>query len=279
MIRHMNTASHPRRARLTATLVLGVCACLLNPFSAIAEEGIVTDRPDVAESSAVVGRGHFQIETSFVSERDKADGLKTTRQSTPTLLRLGVSESVELRVESDGFARARTQNSSTGATQRERGFSDASLGVKWHTQEGNEAQGTPSMAWLLHADLDSGSAGFRGQGLRPSLRFVAEWELPNEVSVGVMPGVMLDRNAQGGRFASGILAVTVGKAWTPEWRGYVELAGLQLASRRNGGSIVSFDAGVAWLVSPSMQLDASFSRGLNATAPDFQWGIGLSVRY
>jgi Putative MetA-pathway of phenol degradation len=257
----------------------GACAGLAGPLAAHAGDAIVTDRPDFVESSDVVGRGRLQIETGFVSERHEADGLKTRTLTTPTLLRMGVSETVELRVETDGFARSTTQDIASGTTQRERGFSDVSLGAKWHMQEGDEAQGTPGIAWLLHVDVDSGSSAFRGQGLRPSLRAVAEWDLPQGFSVGVMPGLVADKNADGRRFVAGILAVTVGKSWTPEWHSFIELAGQQLASHRNGGSVVTLDAGLAYLVTESVQLDLAFARGLTSSSPDFQWGAGVSIRF
>lgn len=254
-------------------LLLGV------PLMASAGDSIVTDRPDFVESSDVVGSGHFQVETGFASERTAADGVKSRSRTTPTLLRLGANESIELRVETDGFVRSTTQDAASGVTQRERGFSDASLGVKWRMRKGDEALGTPGIAWLAHLDVDSGSSAFRGQGVRPSLRAVAEWELPNGFSLGVMPGLMVDRGADDRRFVAGIFAVTVGKSWTPVWRTFVELAGQQLATKEHGGSVVTFDAGVTRLVTDSAQLDFSVARGLTAQSPDFQWGVGLSIRF
>jgi hypothetical protein len=260
-----------------ALVAMGV-ACTW-PSTANASDAIVTDRPDFVESSDVVGRGRVQIETGFSSERNEADGLKTRLRTTPTLLRLGVNESLELRVETDGWARSNTQDTATGLTQHERGFSDVALGVKWHMQDGDEARGTPGIAWLLHVDVDSGSSAFRGQGLRPSLRAVAEWDLPQDFSIGVMPGLLLDRADDGHRFAAGILAVTLGKSWTPNWHSFIELAGQRLASAHSGGSVVTFDAGVSHLLTDSVQVDVAVARGLTRWSPDLQWGVGLSVRF
>jgi hypothetical protein len=260
-------------------IIFSTGLCLANPLAAQAEEPISTDRPDFVESSDVVGAGRVQIETGFSRERNDADGIRSRTRSTPTLVRLGVSENLELRVETDGYMRSKTRDQATGLTQNDRGFADASLGVKWHMRDGDEASGTPGMALLAHLDVDSGSRPFRGQGVRPSLRFVAEWELPNDFSVGVMPGIYADRREDGKRFAGGIFAVTVGKALTSSLRGFVEIAGQQLTSRRNGGSVVTFDTGVTYLVNNSMQLDFSISRGLNSTSPDFQWGVGFSYRF
>jgi hypothetical protein len=95
----------------------------------------------------------------------------------------------------------------------------------------------------------------------------------------VMPGVAFDKNDDGKRFAAGIFAVTLGKEWSPSWKTFVELSGQQLASKKNGGNVVTFDAGVTHLVTDSLQLDLSIARGLTAESPDFQWGVGLSVRF
>jgi len=269
----------PRRAAAaTRCRLLGALAGLACASSALAGEAIVTDRPDFVESSDVVGRGGFQIETGLSWERSNADGLKTRTRTTPTLLRVGVGDTLELRVETDGVTRSRTQDAS-GATQSERGYADASIGVKWRMQEGNESQGTPGIAWLAHVDVDSGSRAFRGRGLRPSLRAVAEWELPQDFSVGVMPGFLVDRNDDGARFVAGILAVTLGKSWTPTLRSFVEVAGQQLTSRKNGGSVVTFDTGVAYLVTEAIQVDVSVALGLTSFAPDAQYGVGLSIRF
>jgi len=242
-----------------------------------AADAISTDRPDVVESSDVVGRGRVQIETGLQSERDVDGGITTRTRTTPTLLRIGIQDALELRIETDGRTLARSE--APGASSGRVGWADVAFGVKWHVQDGDEAQGLPGMAWLLHLDADTGSSAFRGQGIRPSLRFVGEWDLPHEMSVGVMPGLVMDRNADGKRFVAGILAVTLGKVWTPAWRTFVELAGQQIASKSNGGSVVTFDAGATYLVNDSLQLDVSLSRGLTRESPDFAWGVGVSLRF
>jgi len=251
------------------------CAC----SAACADDAISTDRPDFVESSAVVGAGRYQIETGLGFERNKDAGLKLRSTSTPTLLRLGINETMEFRVETDGYVRARAQDLASGSVLRERGMSDVSLGLKWHTQDGDEARGKPATAWLFHVDLDSGSPAFRGQGLRPSVRFVAEWELADDWSVGVMPGLVLDKNADGKRFSSGILAVTVGKGWTDKLHSFVELAAQQITSSKNGGSVLTFDVGAAYAITNDVQVDVALSRGLNKYTPDLAWTVGLSVRF
>ena len=261
--------THSPNMLKTLAFCAGLCCA-----PAVLADAIATDRPDFVESSDVVGTGRFQVETSFSFERNTADGIKTRTVTTPTLLRFGLSDKLELRLETDGFVRAKADGQPT-----QRGISDTALGIKWHLQDGDEASGKPAIGWLLNLDMDSGSAAFRGQGVRPSLLAVFEWELPHGFSLGVMPGVISDKNADGKRFAAGILAAVLGKELTPEWHGFIELAGQQLTSVKNGGSVVSFDTGVSYLVNDSAQVDFSVARGLTSYTPDFTWGVGLSVRF
>jgi outer membrane receptor protein involved in Fe transport len=240
---------------------------------------MVTDRPDFAESSEVVGPRRVQVETSVEFERDQGAGMHLRSRSTPTLLRIGLDERFELRVETDGALREDVHDLATGLRIRQTGMADTSLGMKWHTQDSDEDAGVPSTAWLFHVDLPTGSDAFRGRGWRPSARYVAEWELPQGFSVGMMPGVVWDKNEAGDRFASGLFALALGKDLAPGWSAIFELAAQQIASRRNGGNVYSFDAGVAWGLTDDLQLDASFTRGLNREAPDFQWALGLSARF
>lgn len=254
-----------------------VAGALAAQCAVAAEEPIATDRPDVVESSDVVGRGRFQIETSLAFERDKSGATRSRVRSTPTLLRIGVGDTWELRLETDGRLRSTVDDAAGRA--RTSGQADGSIGLKWHMQDGDDATSRAGIGWLFHVDVDSGSAPFRGQGLRPSVRMVAEWELPHDFGVGVMPGLFVDRNADGRRFVGGILAAVVSRSLTERLRAFAEVSATQLASTRNGGHVVAFDAGLAYLLTRDMQLDVAVARGLTRSTPDFAWTVGWSARF
>jgi len=238
--------------------------------AAAGDEGIVTDRPDFVESSKVVGPGRFQVETSLLAERSRAGGATVRTLSTPTLLRYGVGDAFELRVESDGRV---IEHARAGTTA---GYADTSLGVKWHVLD--EAPGLPSVGILLHADVASGSAAFRGQGVRPSLRMAAEWALPGELALGLMPGIGQERDAAGARYGYGIFGAVLGKGITPAVRAFVEVAMPQIARSRHGGTQATFDTGAGWLLSDKCQLDAMLAFGLNRRTPDVALTIGFSYK-
>lgn len=253
---------------------IGVWGLLaLSLVSVRGEEGIVTDRPDVVESADTVGFGRFQIETSVAQETEKDEfGMKSKTFSTPTLLRFGISEHLELRWEQDGWVKFTDE-----AGARETGFSDSSWGMKWHGADGDG--GKPSVGVLAHVDVDSGHASFRGAGWRPSLRVVGEWELPRGFSAGVMPGVAYDTDSNRDRYLRWMGSAVLGKVWSDQFRTFGELTADQFAPERRGGNVLTAEAGAAWGLGARTQLDAALSWGLNDNAPDYSWTVGLSQKF
>ncbi|QNH12832.1 transporter [Xanthomonas sp. SI] len=252
-------------------IVLASCLTLFGIASLAhaEEEPIATDRPDFVESSLTVGDHRLQVETSVAWERD--DGVDG--YATPTLFRYGLGPTWELRLETDGWQ----HNDVPGGDGDISGFADVSLGVKHHLASSDD--GGASLAWLLHVDLPSGARRLRGNGARPSFRLVAEWELSDSLSAGVMPGVIWDENEDGHRYAAGIFGVVLGKSWTERSRSFVELALPQIAKSDDGGTVALLDVGSAWLLSNDVQLDVAYSYGLNERSPDHALGAGLSFRF
>ena len=239
------------------------------------EDQIATDRPDFVESSNVVGKGKFQIETSFAMETDKrVPGTKVTTYATPTLLRYGTSEDWEVRLETDGYLSAKSETA--GVSTSENGMADISLGAKWHSQDQKGIR--PSVGWLVHMDFASGDAPFRGDGVQPSLRAVFEWELDYDMSAGIMPGVASLTNGTD-RYVAGIFAVVVGKSLTDELRTFVEVSGQEIAAKKYGGSIVTYDVGFAYLLTKTVQLDIATSIAANDDTPNNSWTLGLSAKF
>jgi hypothetical protein len=241
------------------------------------KDQIVTDRPDFVESSNVLGAGRFQLETSLALERNKANGVRERTYSTPTLLRFGLSDTLEARIETDGRMRLVTDDLATGKRQSENGYADVSLGVKWHMAD--ELGMRPSLGVLAHVDLDSGTGSFRAPGKGGSLRLAAEWELPNDFGLGVMPGIAWQRNDNGERYASGIFGIVLGKDLNERSRIFIEYAAPQIARSRDGGTLSTFDFGGSYLLTDSVQVDTAVSRGLNRNTADWSWTVGLSVKF
>jgi hypothetical protein len=258
------------------TLLLLACVAAAHAGESGGDDAMDTDRPDFSESSYVVGADHWQIEAGVTADRYRAGGLDARTVVTPFLVRIGLGRTTELRIETDGIARVH-ETDATGQDRHESGFSDTAVGLKWHALDNEGWQ--PSLAWLLHVETPSGTRAFRGTGLRPSLRAVNEWELSDDWSFGMMPGVFVGTNDDGRRYTSGLIAATLGRTLAPRWHTFLEFAGQQFASTRNGGNVETLDTGIIWLAAPDLQFDLDAAHGLTAAAPRVELGLGISARF
>lgn len=261
------------RAHLAALLVASVASFA----GAVQAQTIQTDRDHFAQSSEVVGKGRFQIETSLAVARDGSRLERSYMAATPTLLRFGVSNDVELRVGTDGFLRYADRESVVQSRSVTKGFGDVSLDMKWRAA--NQVGLAPSLALLAGATLDTGSTEFRGNGVRPSVAVAAEWKLHNGMAVGFMPGVTFDKTADGRSFTSTQLGLTFNKAWTSQFSTSVEYAAPRLAEKEFGGDVAYYGFGGAYLLSKTSQLDFAFQHGTTSNTPDTAVVVGFSTRF
>ena len=152
---------------------------------------------------------------------------------------------------------------------------DLSLGARWRVVHGDANSHVPAAAWM--PDLQAADA--HNAALRPTMSLSGEWALPNDFSLGVMPGMAVDYSVQGRRQSTGTFAVTLGKSWSPQWRTFVDMARDRMASLQVAGVSTSVDAGITFVATPSTQIDFAVTRGLSDTAPPFQAGVGVSSSF
>ena len=243
-----------------------------------AGEPIDTDGPDFVESSEVVGKGRFQFEADVVSERGRRDPVHRTTLSTPTLFKLGVTDTVELRLETAGWMRV-TTSPVGGASTVETGIGDTAFGAKWHTQDRDAAAGTPAVSWILQFEAPTGSDGFKGHGIRPSLRSVITWDLPHDFALGLMPGLKYDAAPDGHRFVSGIFGAVLNKRWTETLRTFVESSSPQIAKSQDGGVLRSWDVGAAYLITNDRHIGFRAGFAANRNTPNRQLLFELAGRF
>jgi hypothetical protein len=260
----MRLALSLRRALLAASLAVAACADAAGLPA--------PDRIDFLESPAVIGLGQWQFDPAFPTLR-AIDGNTATRTTPPEALRLGTR--MEFRAAATGPADTLAMESATDRVRRLHGFSDVSLGARWRVH-GGDAGWMPGVAWLADVEATMGSPATRGRDFRPSLRATAEWALPRQMTIAVMPGLYRDRGDDGRHYAAGVLAVTLGKAWTPRLQSFVELAGQRQSREQADGSLLDIDTGLAFVATRTLQLDLVVSHSLAGNVSQATRG-GLSV--
>lgn len=266
--------------RFSPTLSCAVAAILLAPLASAAA-GAPANRVDFLESPAVIGLGQWQFDPAFPALRRGAALDTPQRVSQFQALRPSgaASASMELHASAIETSEPPAVESPLDRMRRQHGFSDVSFGARWRVR-GGDAGWLPGVAWLADVEATMGSPAFRGRDFRPSLRATAEWELPRHLTLGVMPGVYRDRGDGGHHYAAAVLAITLGKAWTPRLQSFIELAGQRMSRRQADGSLLDVDTGVAFIASRSLQVDMVVSRSLAGNASQaLRGGLSVSSRF
>ncbi len=249
----------------TSTLALALCL-----VASGARADIVTDRPDVAESSETVGAGRFQLEAG--TALDAADDGETLNMSTPLKLRLGITDSFELHLETPGLLVVR-ETGAAGEGDTQVGFGAVDLGFKLHLAAGGGL--LPSTGVLLALTLPSGGSDDASMALSPTLAM--DWEITDALGAGANVGLTF--NLHEGATHAVRYALAVGRTLAPlsdRLRLYAEVSGE--SPMGDGEHEVWLGGGVSFLVTPDLQLDAAASAGMTEATPLLTAGVGISYK-
>ena len=261
---------------VTITLLLLIVGTVVDSGWAEAEEALITDRPDITESSQAVGRGILQVETSVQLRRFEAQSVETDIFSTPTLFRFGVGRSLELRLGTDAYSVA-DETGPLGASTESSGFGPIFLGAKYHMMEPTDGSSVPSFGVLVFVELPSGSSTFRTRLVSGGLLLAADGDLSERFSWGANAGVTALERDTGDPRGAASLSAALGVSLSDRFGGFAEfaVAGLGLPDDER---VSIADAGVTFLVSPNAQFDLAAGAGLTDPSPDFFVTLGFSFR-
>ena len=219
----------------------------------------------------VMGKGNTQLEFKLVVSRDRVAAFHES--ATPFVARIGVSDTVEVRVVTDGYLKSKVDGVTT------KGMADTNLGLRLRLQETDEKTGKVGMAVQLEQGLPTGATAFRAVGGSTALKFTATWALPEDVSIGVQPGLLRVRNGDGNWYVAPSMSLTVAKSWSPKLRTVAEVIAPQITSQKNGGNEAYFALGATYSLTDMFELEATYARSLNKNAPQNNFAAGVNVKF
>lgn len=245
---------------------LATLLALASPLAARADGNPGYDRPGLGFTPAVLQAGDFTWEQGLPdASRDRSEGVNSTQYGADTLLRLGLGGPFELQLGSSPYNYRR--QTGTGGHYRSHGRGDSMLGMKFALP----ASGAFSWGLLGSVEFTDGARDFRNPRRQCLLGadFNWQWSARNTAAL------YLENVRSGGR-DSRLLAANDGYALTPALNGFVEIA---LQDDADGGHGGRAGAGLAWMVTPRVQLDASARHRLGGRAPEWEAGLGVSVYF
>lgn len=242
------------------------------PFSVFSQawsQDLETDRPDQTESSAVVPKGMFQIETGVGVEVETTNiALNSSLQTftlPTTLFRIALGNRLEFRVVNSLLAVKETKGLAEEANHN-LGVDALQLGFKRLILKGNGA--VPQIALMSHVVLPTGTDFSPHYG--SITKILVSHDLIKGCGIGYNLGFdYVSKNEQVFTYS-----VALNAPLTPKIGVYVEGFGNYSSA---GIFVANADAGFTYLLTENMQLDYSFGVGIN-NRMNYQ-ALGLSVRF
>ncbi len=230
---------------------------------------LVTDRPDATEAPTVVPVGSLQVETG-ASLQTYDDGVtETTLYNFNTaLLRYGIWDNFELRL---GWNYEQLQNKTANRTiTTDLGLSPLLLGMKVAIVE--EKGWRPEIGLIGHVFLPfTAKTAFRPETTATDFRFAFNHTLSEKSGLAYNIGAQFFEDVPGVAY---IYTIAYGYSFSDRFGVYAELYG---DLPENFSANHFWDAGVTYLVSPLIQLDATVGQSITE-GQDLLLSAGVSFR-
>jgi outer membrane putative beta-barrel porin/alpha-amylase len=222
---------------------------------------IVTDRPDVTESSIVVPTRSLQFENGITWINGHGVG---SVDFTDTWVRFGLTTRTELRLVIPNYV-----ENVTGYTAS--GFSDLAVKAK---RQLRPLWGHFDLSVIVGLSLPTGANRISSHGFDPFINFPWSKDLAKGWSVGGMESFFWNTMA-GRRNLIWEPTLMAEKELPGSWSVFVEYAG---DFAQQGGSKQIAHFGTAYRITSRQQVDCHFGFGISPAAPEHFIAIGYSIR-
>jgi hypothetical protein len=232
------------------------------------------DRPGSADPPEIVPKGTIQLESGIAFSRESggSEPRKGTLTLPDLLIRIGVHERFELRLQADGLL----YEFRDGAGDRALG-SDLAVEAKVALFEQRTL--VPETGILVRLSMPVGSDAATSGGFDPSLAGLFQWTLDERTAVVVNTSFAAPTQGHDDdRLFEFGPSVSLDRQITPRLGAFVEY----FAAIKSSGAADehSLGAGLTWFIlAKRIQLDLSGGAGLSEAAPEWFVSAGLSLRF
>lgn len=249
-----------QQAGLSRAGLFGLAGSFTQPIS--------TDRPSFSVGPGTIPPGRVQFETGYTFSFEDAHPNVKTHTFPETLIRVGLTDLVELRVEWPNLTYIDNGMNADG-------FRDLGLGVKVQVfqQEGFR----PRLSFAGRLSIPTGDEDFSSDRVDPELRTIVTYSLNERLDVFGNVNVG-GPTSQGTRFVQVSSSLGMSARIRDRFTGFVEYFGLY-PREAAGGSGHFRQTGLIYLLTYHLQLDARVGGGLTRGTDDFFTGAGISWRF
>ncbi|SFK20060.1 transporter [Methylocapsa palsarum] len=256
---------------------------LFNPTPDALMRAFEPERPAKASNPFTVDAGHFQIETDLFNytHTNSLDAGNQFYETADPTLKLGVTNWMDVEVNFNAYQNSLTHSNLTGALLANgHGFGDTIFKVKVNAF-GNDG-GAVALGFIPYIKVPSAAPGLGNGVVEGGLIAPLQINLPQDFSLVLQTEFDALKDANDSRrhanfvnlaslthplsFISKDLSVTVE---------FYSAVGTDSATP----AVYTFDAGLAYLITPNLQLDVGANFGLTKASPDVNVYTGVSARF
>ena len=231
-------------------------------------ETIRSARPGQSIGASTMGKNIFQIQSGvdYFGYKINNTGIKGNGYLTNTVLRYGLTEMFEVGAFFEYKAESRTENDIANAHN---GLSNMVIGLRHQISIGEGL--VPSIGFQFRLRLPVMSEYYNIDHIAPSFVFVTSQQLAKSVTLITNLGASWNGNDA---TPTGLYTINLSCAFTDTFGAFIENYG----SVTQGTFETRMDTGVAWLVTPNLQLDLLGGFGNNHGLKDYFISTGFSWR-
>lgn len=236
---------------------------IVAPVPATAQEDIETDRPDQTETTAIVPKGFFQMETGFMHEGGKTEDMILL----PTALhKYGITNRFEIRLQTDFTQEADKSGNAYG-------LNPVLIGTKFNILKNKGLQ--PEISFIAMALLPRlASKEFQANHVAPQLKLLFENKVTDYLDIDYNLDTEWDGNSSRPQFE---ITFAPQFEFSKKLKGFIE-GFSYLQNHRTADHWV--DTGFMFLLTCNIQLDIAGGYELTShnNYHDFFETVGISFR-
>ncbi len=263
--------SHTRLARCRDSVgAIAFATALATALVWASDDGLLKvepDRPDISDSTHTVPVRALQVELGFEYARSQND-ITERRLAAQATLRAGLSDRLEIRLEGEPLVRLKEDSDDIG-------LGDIALGVKARVFEPPEGQGWPTLGVLPFVKIPTARTPIGSGRLDAGVRVLADQDLPWEMQLTINAGLVVV-GQPAGALLQGLASASLTREFWGRLSPFLEVF---FASRDEPDEqdTVGIDAGVVYLLTRRVALDAAAEMTLNRHRPDYALRTGVSL--
>jgi hypothetical protein len=237
-------------------------------------------RPGLGTPACTISPGRVSLETGLIdwTREEDSDQRSDTTLFGDTLVRIGLTDSVEAQIGWTPYGHARTRDRIAGTDESTDRIGDALLGFKvnLHNPDGSGF----SIAVQPFVTLPVGKAPIGAGDWGAGVVVPMSVDLSDTLSLQFSPeaDAAVDQDGEGRHFAaSGTIGL--GIAISDAVGGTIEFQALRDEDPSGSTTQSLASVSLGWMPSQDLQLDIGVAAGLNRDAPDVELYVGVSHQF